>query len=91
MSDKACPLCSGRMEDSPRYPRQVCRACVERACDEDGRSLRFYNTSLSGGFVARYVDSGAEREAHECFIDGVRCWADEAHLGGIVVQVAAED
>lgn len=77
------------MRDNPRYPRRVCRACVERACDEEGRLLRFYNTSLSGGFVARYADSGEDRESHVCFIDDVRCWADEAHMGGIVVQVTA--
>ncbi|RLC61216.1 MAG: hypothetical protein DRI48_10995 [Chloroflexi bacterium] len=53
--------------------------------------LRFYNVSLSGGFAARYADSGRERHSHVCYIDGVRCRADEAHLGGIVVQVAAEE
>jgi hypothetical protein len=91
VSDKACPICGEQMTADPRYPRRVCRACVERVCDEDGRPLRFYNTSLSGGFLARYVDSGTDCESHECFIDGVRCWADEAYMGGIVVQVAAED
>ncbi|MBN1247391.1 MAG: hypothetical protein JXC32_07015 [Anaerolineae bacterium] len=53
--------------------------------DEHGRPLRFYNRSLSGGFQVVYADSGEERAGHECWIDGVRCWAGEAHLGGIVV------
>jgi hypothetical protein len=79
------------MSANPRYPRQVCGACVERVCDENGRPLRFYNTSLSGGFVARYVDGGIDRESHACFIDGIRCRADEAYMGGIVVQVVVED
>jgi len=91
VSDKACPICGERMAFNPRYPRQVCRVCVERACDEEGRPLRFYNTSLSGGFLARYADSGKDRNSHVCFIDGVRCWADETHMGGIAVQVATED
>jgi hypothetical protein len=69
----------------------VCGACVQRACDEEGRPLCFYNVSLSGGFVARYADSGADRESHACYINGVRCRADEGHMGGIVVQVATED
>jgi len=73
-----------------RHPRRVCTTCVERACDEEGRPLRFFNTGFSGGFVARLADGGMERESHECVIDGVRCWADEAYLGGIVVEVAAE-
>lgn len=90
MAEKACPICGERIKVNPRYPRQVCATCVERACDEDGRLLWFYNTSLSGGFLARYVDSGEDRDSHVCFIDGVRCRADEARMGGIVVQVAAE-
>ena len=90
MSDTACPLCGGRMDADVRHARRVCNSCVERACDEEGRPLRFFNTGLSGGFVARLADGGANRESHECFIDGVRCWADEAYLGGIVVEVAAE-
>jgi hypothetical protein len=91
VNDKTCPICGERMAANARHPRQVCPTCVERACDEGGRPLRFYNTLLSGGFLARYVDTGADRESHVCYIDGVRCWADEAHLGGIVVQVVTED
>ena len=91
MTRKTCPICGERMPASPRYPDQVCQACVRRACDEDGRPLRFYNVSLSGGFVARYADSRRERHSHVCTIDDVRCRVDEAHMGGIVVQVAAED
>jgi hypothetical protein len=78
------------MDANIRHPRRVCTTCVERACDEEGRPLRFFNTGFSGGFVARLADGGMERESHECVIDGVRCWADEAYLGGIVVEVAAE-
>jgi len=90
VSDTACPLCGRRMDADVRHPQRVCSLCVRRACDEEGRQLRFFNTDLSGGFVVRSADGGADRESHECFIDGVRCWADEAYLGGIVVEVAAE-
>lgn len=74
------------MPTNPRYPTAVCPACVERAVDEHGRPLRFYNHSLSGDFQAVYADSGEERAGHECWIDGVWCWAGEARLGGIVVH-----
>jgi hypothetical protein len=73
-----------------RHPRRVCETCVGRARDEDGRPLRFFNKEFSGGFVARLADGSMERDSHECVIDGVRCWADEAYFGGIVVEVAAE-
>jgi hypothetical protein len=46
----------------------------------------FSNVSLSGGFVARYADTGEARESHVCFIDGVKCWADEARFGGIIIR-----
>jgi len=80
-----CPICGSPISTNPRYPTAVCPACVERAVDERGRPLRFYNRSLSGGFQAVYADTGEERAGHECWIDDVRCWAGEAHLGGIVV------
>jgi hypothetical protein len=31
------------------------------------------------------IPTGEERAGHECWIDGVRCWAGEVRLGGIVV------
>jgi hypothetical protein len=80
-----CPICGSLISTNPRYPTAVCPACVERAVDERGRPLRFYNRSMSGGFQAVYTDTGEERAGHECWIDGVRCWAGEAHMGGIVV------
>lgn len=46
----------------------------------------FGNTDLSGGFVATYADSGEIRLAHDCFVRGIHCWADEARFGGIVIQ-----
>jgi len=81
-----CPICGSSIPTSPRYPTAVCPECAGRAVDERGRPLRFYNRSLSGGFQAVYADTGEERIGHECWIDGVRCRADEHRLGGIVVH-----
>lgn len=47
----------------------------------------FYNESLSGGYLANYADTNERYNSHECFIAGVRCRADEAYLGGIVIEV----
>jgi len=58
--------------------------------DEQGRALEFFNTGLGGGFRAVYADSREERRSHVCFINGVRCWADEARFGGIVVEARPE-
>ena len=85
-----CPICSRRIPANPRYPRHVCSACAKRACDEEHRTLIFHNESLSGGLVVEYRDTGEERKSQVCFIDGVKCRAEEGHLGGVVIQVVGE-
>ena len=86
----SCPVCGREQPALARYPDYLCRDCVGRAATADGRPLTLVNTSLSGGFAARYADSGelAEEETvtHIVYVDGIRCHADEGHIGGIVVQ-----
>jgi hypothetical protein len=89
--EQKCPICSAPVAFSERYPRYVCNRCFLRAADEDGRSLSFSNVSLSGGFAALYRDTHEERSSHICYIDGIRCWADEARFGGIVIQPDGEE
>jgi hypothetical protein len=74
------------VEPSVRYTNYVCFACCRKAVDETGRDLGFGNESFSGGFVAWYKDTNETRDSHVCYIDGIKCWADEAHMGGIVIR-----
>ncbi len=85
--EQKCPICAAAVEPSPRYPSYVCFNCCAKAADENGRPLGFGNVSFSGGFVAWYKDTDEERDSHICFIDGIKCWADEAHMGGIVIRI----
>jgi len=32
-------------------------------------------------------DSKEEYKSHDCYIDGIKCRADEARFGGIVIEV----
>lgn len=82
-----CPICQKKVTPDPRYPRSVCADCASRAQSADGRLLEFFNTDLSGGFVARYRDTLETYRSHACWIDGVPCHADEARFGGIVIEV----
>ena len=90
-----CPICGTEQPAVPRYPGYLCRECAGRAATADGRRLTLTNTSRSGGFAARYADDGElaaeETVTHLVYVDGVRCWADEARDGGIVVQPWPED
>lgn len=82
-----CPICGKAEEASPRYTRYICVECGSRAVDEQGRALRFTNESLSGGYLAFYRDTDEPYGRHICWVDGRKCWADEAHMGGIVVSI----
>jgi hypothetical protein len=85
-TEQHCPICRNAVEPSERYPDYVCWDCCLRAADEAGRSLAFSNVSFSGGFAAIYRDTREERDSHICYIDGIECWADETHMGGIVIR-----
>jgi len=69
-----------------RYPRYLCEECASKAKSKDGRLLNFFNADLSGGFIAQYADTGHPYLGHECYIDEILCYADEARFGGIVIQ-----
>ena len=82
-----CPICGRPGPPDPRYPRCICPECAARATDENGRELTFTNESVSGGFIAKYRDTGEVKDSHICYVGGRRCWADEAHMGGTIVSI----
>ena len=86
MATQSCPICSTVVPPNPRYPRYLCERCTRKATSADGRVLSFRNVSLSGGFAAHYADTGDEYASHECFVEGVKCHADEDRFGGIVIE-----
>jgi hypothetical protein len=92
MQTQKCPICSTEVQFSERYPKYVCFDCEAKATDENKRPLNFNNTTmLGGGFAAEYADTGERREGHICYIDGIKCRADEARFGGIVIQTYGEE
>lgn len=87
MQTHLCPLCATTpVIHQERYPRAICLACSDKACDRQGRRLRFFNLSGGGGFGAQVAHTGEEHSSHVCYIEEVTCWADEARFGGIVIQ-----
>lgn len=85
-ASQRCPVCKDKVTKNPRYPRYLCRICASQAADESGRPLEFSNTHITGGFEARYAQTQKIRRSHVCFVKGIRCRADEARYGGIVIQ-----
>ena len=84
---QACPICGTQLPFGSRDPSYVCEDCASKAVAPDGRLLQFSNVSFSGGFEARFADTGEAYASHACWIDGISCNADEARFGGIVVEV----
>jgi len=82
----SCPICNKEIPVLPRYPKYVCSECAVKASDKNGRLLKFSNTDISGGFIARYKDNGETYNSHICYIDGIICVADEGRFGGIVIE-----
>ena len=78
-----CPICKVEVQFSSRYPRHVCEDCVANAVSETRRALKFYDYPV---YVGYYTDNHEEYVSHTCYIDGVKCRADAAHMGGIVLQ-----
>ena len=84
-----CPICDESVTPMSRYPNYVCEDCVEKAVDSEGRAVLFTNTSLLGtGCKGKYRETGEAYDSTICFIEGIKCKAEEARFGGIVVQPA---
>ena len=81
-----CPICNLEVKYNPRYTNYVCSSCAKCPLDEKGKELVFCNVSLSGGFEAKYKGTNKICDSQVCYIQGVKCWADEARFGGIVIQ-----
>jgi hypothetical protein len=81
-----CPTCGQARPEFARYPLAVCSACAAETTSMDGRPLRFGNLAMSGGLAGNYADTGEPYLLTGCLVRGVRCRAEEAHMGGVVIQ-----
>lgn len=86
-----CPVChKNEVKQVTRYPRMLCPICHEgEKKDEAGNLVEFENIDLFGGFQSIH-HNGKIKNEHICYIKNVRCYADEARFGGIVIQTDAQ-
>jgi hypothetical protein len=45
---------------------------------------------MGGGFGAMIADTKEDYLSHICYIEGNKCWADEARFSGIVIQLTTQ-
>ena len=81
-----CPICSNFHNTLQRYPHAICNKCLTKykPLDKNGIHIEFFNKNLFGGFTSK--KGNIYGEEHECYINGIKCYADEARFGGIVIQ-----
>ena len=92
-----CPICGEERPTGERYPLLVCTSCASRTRDAAGAPVGIFNTGLMGtGAAAHYPDgSAADLEnmgaagwpVFVVYIEGARCAAQEAYVGGIVISL----
>lgn len=84
-----CPVCDEQLENfNPRYPKAICEKCSENLKDEEGFNVSYFNSDISGGLLSVHDVNGSKVEKQEqtCYCNGIKCYAEEARMGGIVIQ-----
>ena len=88
-----CPLCRQKVRQNPRYPKYLCKSCKTLpATDIDGNKVVFSNIDECGGFLSLHYNDSNDNTIYEqksdsrCWINGIKCYADEARFGGIIIQ-----
>ena len=85
-----CPICKDHLDYfTNRYPNAICNKCSNcEISDGFGNIVSFANVDFSGGFVSLHKINNTieKKEEHICWIKGIKCYANEARFGGIVIQ-----
>ena len=79
-----CPTCSNIIITDKKYPTQICDECWYLTLNKNGNDISFGNVGINGGFLS--FSDGKIGEEHQCFINGIECYAQEGGCGGIVIQ-----
>lgn len=82
-----CPTCNTYVKYNERYPNYVCNKCISLATDKSSNQIAFYNITNSGhGCQGQYLADGKLYRGIICYIKGIKCFAEEAYMGGIVIR-----
>lgn len=77
-----CPLCGNSVRFWGAFPHNVCEGCAERATDESGRRVQYFNCGMGGGPEGKYLDTDEIYRSDYCYINGVECKVIDPRLSG---------
>ena len=82
MENRICPVCNNVHETLARYPMAVCNQCM--------KLYKVYNSRVNSvcfGNISNDLKTGEMfYDDHLCYVNNVKCFADEARFGGVVVS-----
>jgi len=89
-----CPLCLDILTYYlDRYPKMICHKCANgdngKIIDNFGNDVSFSNIDIYGGFASHHKINNNEivhKTDHICWINSIKCYANEMRFGGIVIQ-----
>ena len=84
MEESNCPICNHLRSTISRYPNKICQNCEMLTVTEKGEKIEFFNIDHTGGFMS--IVNNVKGNIHECYVNNIKCYADEARFGGIVVS-----
>ena len=94
ITGQVCPICKKEVRKNERYSKYLCQDCATRTTDENGIPVWFSDGKydpkedvIQIGFYGMYEDRD-EYDSNICYVNGVKCKAEPARFGGIVIQVA---
>ena len=78
-----------------RYPNMICNNCLNNntILDSMGNIVSFNNLGFSGGFESVHIinNISVTKNEHDCYINNIKCYADESRFGGIVIQIVPDN
>ena len=88
---QTCGICHLYVKPNERYPNYLCAKCISLATDKAGKPIEFYNITHDGkGCQGKYIETGKLYRTTICFIKGIKCLAEAAYFGGIVIRPSKE-
>ena len=97
-----CPICLDIMDYyTSRYPKMICGKCANgdngKILDSLCNEVSFSNIDIFGGFISHHKINNynndnnnnneiVQKKEHICWINTIKCYANEARFGGIVIQ-----
>ena len=85
MENHECPICNQTHKTLARYKQSICETCLNfyGTKDINGTKKEFYNIDIWGGI--KCLMNEKEIDDFSCYVNRVKCHAQEARFGGIVI------